>query len=426
VGDLKDINIVCLGDLLLYMKISVHSEKEYLEMVQLIREADVAIMNLETLFHNYELDAYPSAEPGGAWARSDPLLMEELEWLGVDLVATANNHSLDYMYGGLFETIYNLERRGIKYAGTGRNLAEARQPTYLETSKGRIGFISAASSFSSLGRAGPARRDLQGRPGLNPQRYEEYYVVNESDYLKLYELNKRLGQKADELLYFCGKQFIKGKEIGLHTRPNKFDMIGNLESIRAAKRQADWVIFSLHCHEGRQNDHDRPAEFIEEFARSCIDEGAHVFHGHGPHVLRGIEIRDGKPIFYSLGNFIYQNFTVEKLPAEFYMKFNIDPYKGTTPDALDAREKIHHAYQGENAYKRWISIIPQIKLVDDEINELKIYPVQLGRNNPRSQRGRPMIAKNNEANKILEEVKTLSAAYGTDIKIKNGIGIVNL
>ena len=52
-----------------------------------------------------------------------------------------------------------------------------------------------------------------------------------------------------------------------------------------------------------------PADFIPIFARAVIDAGADVFVGHGPHVLRGIEIYKGKPIFYSLSNFIFQNET---------------------------------------------------------------------------------------------------------------------
>jgi len=424
---LKKISIVGLGDLLLSMKLSIYTEPDYLEMVKIINEADAAVANLETLLHNYEDNAYPSAESGGSWAKADPSIVEELRWLGVDIVSTANNHSLDYMYGGLLNTIEYLKKVGIKFAGTGRNLTEARKPTYFETPKGRVGLIAAASTFANFGRAGLARRDLHGRPGLNPLRYKEYIVIKEKILFQIKKITSEIGliSNPGENKFF-GKEFIEGEEMGIHTQINKCDMEGNLEAIREAKRQADWVIFSLHCHERYMDDNDRPAEFIEEFARASIDEGAHMFLGHGPHVLRGIEIREGKPIFYSLGNFVYQNFTIEKLPADFYMKLDLDPYKGTPADVFDAREKTHHAFQGDNAYKRWISIIPYTVFEGDKLIELKIIPVRLGKEKPRSQRGRPILARNAEADKILQEIKSLSAAYGTDIIMKNGVGYVKL
>lgn len=254
------------------------------------------------------------------------------------MISTANNHSLDFMYGGLFKTIHHLDRLKIKYAGTGKNLAEARKLTYLDTAKGRVGFIAASSTFASVGMAGPARRNLHGRPGLNPLRFQEYYAADEEILFHLKGISEKLGLKIDkENEQFFGQKFQVEEKLGRITKPDPSDMEGNLESIREASRQADWVVFSLHCHQGREDRSDKPAMFVEQFARACIDEGAHLFLGHGPHVFMGIEIRNGKSIFYSLGNFIYQNFSAEKIPAEFYMKFSLDPYKDTPSDAFDAR-----------------------------------------------------------------------------------------
>ena len=57
-----------------------------------------------------------------------------------------------------------------------------------------------------------------------------------------------------------------------------------------------------------------PADFLVTFARAMVDAGADIFVGHGPHVLRGVEIYKGKPILYSLGDFIFQNETLLRLP----------------------------------------------------------------------------------------------------------------
>ncbi len=424
---MKKISIIASGDSILTMRQSVHSEPEFLEMVERIRGADLAYTNLEAVLCDYE--GYPAEEPGGTYMRADPTMLDEYIWYGFDIFSTANNHSLDYSVGGLLATIDNLKDAGVPYSGTGENLAEAREPAYIETRGGRAALISASSSFASFGRAGPARRDMHGRPGLNPLRHETKYVVSEKSMEALKrvakELSLRKGSSTDDFAFLRNK-FVVGDDVGVHTRPNKDDMEGNLESIREAARQADWVLFSLHCHQGREEDNFRPAEFIEEFARNCIDAGAHAFLGHGPHFMKGIEIRDGKPIFYSLGNFVYQNMTIPRMPAEFYERFGLDKYAGTPADAYDVRAKAHHAYAGPHAYERWISFYPRMVFEGDRLKELKLYPIDLGETRPRSQRGRPIPAEPKTAEKILEILKERSESYGTEILIKEGVGTVSL
>jgi poly-gamma-glutamate synthesis protein (capsule biosynthesis protein) len=330
---MKKISIVATGDSLITMKQSVHSEPEFLEMVELIRSADVAFTNHEMLLHDYEDDCYPAAQSGGTYTRADPSIIDELKWMGYDIVSTANNHSLDYSYGGLFRTKEYLRRAGIPHAGTGRDLAEARRPAYVETAQGRVALIAACSSFSPFGRAGEARRDMHGRPGLNPLRYDAWYTVKEETMEKIRGLYGNLKEEArfrdvyqpEDAFHFMSNKFVVGENVGLHTKPNETDMRGNLEAIRDAARQADWVLFSLHAHVGRVYDSEQPAEFIEEFGRAVIDAGAHVLIGHGHHAMRGIEIRDDKPIFYSLGDFIFQNQTVERMASDFYARYKLGP-----------------------------------------------------------------------------------------------------
>ena len=121
-------SLVATGDSLITLKQSVYSEPNYLRLLQLIRGVDVAFTNLEMLLHDYEEDCYPAAECGGTYTRAQPEILDELIWMGFDMMGTANNHSLDYMYGGLFSTIDYLRAAGVPYAGTGSNLAEARAP----------------------------------------------------------------------------------------------------------------------------------------------------------------------------------------------------------------------------------------------------------------------------------------------------------
>jgi len=426
---MKTIKVCMTGDSLITMGQSVHEEPRFLDMMDLIRSSDVAYTNLEMTLHNYE--GYPAAQSGGTWTRADPCLTEDLKWMGFNIVSTANNHSLDYMYEGLFSTIEHLDTAGIPHSGTGADLAEARQPAFLEIGAGRVALISASSSFAPFGMAGHTRRDMNGRPGLNPLRYNTYYTAKKEHIEALKEVSKSMGfpeaAQPEGEFSFLRNRFVVGEEAGAHTEPHKGDTEGNLESIRYASRQADWVFFSLHAHEGRTGSPDRPAEFVETFARACIDAGAHAFIGHGPHFLKGIEIYKERPILYSLGNFIFQNDTVLKMPADFYEQYGLDPYSGTPADAFDAREKGRpdsqsRWYTKEDKY--WKSIIAMAQFEEDKLLELKLFPVTLGQEKPRSQRGRPMLAEPEEATQILETLKKLSEPYGTRIQVEEGVGIV--
>ncbi len=429
-------SLVATGDSLITLKQQVHNEPEYVRLLRLIQEADCAFTNLEMNLHDYGPDCYPAAECGGTYTRAEPSILEDLLWMGFDIFSTANNHSLDYMYGGLFDTIEQLNAYNVPHAGTGINLAEARAPSYMDTSNGRVALISACSSFANFGRAGDQRRDMKGRPGLNPLRYLKWYEAKPETITKLKELEKELDlpevAQAPDSYHFMNTKYVEGDNPGLHTQPHPGDMKGNLESIRDAVKMADWVLFTLHAHEGLPNDSEQPAEFIEDFARAAIDEGAHCFIGHGHHAMRGIEIRDGKPIFYSLGNFIFQNETVYKMPADFYDRYDLDPYDGVVSDVYDARQKAKpkpgtsgHVWFTEDE-KYWISVLPRMEYKGDELNKLLLFPVELGMNKPRSQRGRPMLANEKYGTKILEVIKKLSEPYGTEIRVKDNVGTVQL
>ncbi|MBN2336200.1 CapA family protein [Candidatus Bathyarchaeota archaeon] len=433
---MKELSLVATGDSLITMKQSVHSESEFERLLTLIRSVDVAFTNLEMLLHDYDEDCYPAAECGGTYTRASPSILDELTWMGFNIFSTANNHSLDYMYGGLLSTLFHLEQAGVPHAGTGKNLAEAREPGYLETGSGRIAVLSACSSFANFGRAGDSRRDMKGRPGLNPLRYEKWFEVKPETVAKLKavygELNLPEVYQEEGNYHFLSDKYVEGDNVGLHTKPNKKDMEGNLEAIRDAAKMADWVLFSLHAHEGMPNDSERPAEFMEEFARTAIDAGCHCFIGHGHHAMRGIEIRDGRPIFYSLGNFIFQNETVFKMPADFYERQKLDPYTGKVSEAFDARQKLPPS-PGRQIFKwftddekYWISVTPRMEYVGDRLKELKLYPIYLGQDKPRSQRGRPVLADKKMAAKILGIMKKLSEPYGTVIKVEDGVGVVEL
>src|SRR5699024_4768060 len=201
---------------------------------------------------------------------------------------------------------------------------------------------------------------------------------------------------------FDNHEFVIGEKIGKETHPIKKDLDRIISSIKEARRQADYVIVSIHSHEMQGEEKDKPAGFLKEFSRTCIDNGANAIVGHGPHVLRGIEIYKKCPIFYSLGNFIFQNDTVAKLPHDFYEKYNMS-YSNNVADALNKRSDNGQKGLGVNK-SVWESIIPVWKVQDGLLESIKLYPIDLGFNLLPHQKGWPKLTNNPEIVKKLQKL----------------------
>jgi poly-gamma-glutamate synthesis protein (capsule biosynthesis protein) len=192
-------------------------------------------------------------------------------------------------------------------------------------------------------------------------------------------------------------------------------------SIRSAKKQADWVLVSSHSHEN-SGDRQQPARFQSAFARAAIDAGADIWLNHGPHVLRGIEIYKGRPIFYSVANFIFQNETVEFLPAENYSRYDLGP------DATPAEFSDHRYANDTRGFPvddlNWQSVVAITTFRGEKLEKIELLPIELGQNKPRSQRGRPVLVVGEAAREIIEGLAKLSEPYGTKILFRDGRGII--
>ena len=182
------------GDSIITQKISVFSEPEFLQMIEIIRAADVAFTNLEMLFHDYE--PYPGAESGGTYMRAAPSLLKEIIWAGFDMVSLANNHAVDYGIEGLRISRDWVRKSGLTFAGVGDNLTLARAPGYLDSGIGRVALISCASTYPSFGLAGPARPDVHGRPGLNPLRFNTVYKLDAEGMAALRTVQSKLSGRG--------------------------------------------------------------------------------------------------------------------------------------------------------------------------------------------------------------------------------------
>jgi poly-gamma-glutamate capsule biosynthesis protein CapA/YwtB (metallophosphatase superfamily) len=166
---------------------------------------------------------------------------------GFDVVSTANNHAWDYGERGMRETLENLRRVGIAPAGTGATLEEAYRPAVLERDGWRVAFIAVTGIFNTPFERSPAREHVAWA-----------------------------------------------------------DLARVAPAIAEARRAgADLVFVSYH---GGVEYQPRPTKRTRDFARACIDAGADALIGHHPHVTQGIEWYRGRPIFYSLGNFLFKQF----------------------------------------------------------------------------------------------------------------------
>ena len=430
----EEFTMALTGDSIITRKLSVYEEPEYLQMIELIRSADMAFTNLEMLFHDYE--PYPMAESGGTWMRADPALADDLAWAGIDMVSRANNHTGDYGTLGMQLTTKYVADAGIVQAGVGLSLAEAREAKFLETAKARVALISVSSTFAKHMRAGRSRDDVPARPGLNPLRYKTSYVLPEQEFAQLQRTGESLGQFTDQdgnpqgteeeepgKMELFGNNFAIGDESAVRTEVNEDDLQEIVAVVNNASRVADFTVVTLHAHEhaGRR---ELPAEFLPVFARAMIEAGADVFVGHGPHALRAIEIYQGKPIFYSLGDFIFQNETLLRLPSDNYEKYDLGG-NAHVADFNDSR------YEDDTTGfpaipEIWESVIAVPTFRGGKLSELKLYPISLGYGAPRQVRGRPLFADRELGEKIIGDLQELSKPYGTEIEFRRGIGTVKL
>jgi poly-gamma-glutamate capsule biosynthesis protein CapA/YwtB (metallophosphatase superfamily) len=443
-----DFSIALAGDCMLTRRLRVFDEPAFLELAKIFRDCDAGMGNLESVVRHWD-----EGTPGittGTFMTTAPELLEEFKWFGITMLGCANNHAFDYGEGGVLATIRHLDAAGIAHAGSGRNLAEARMPGYLDTRGGRVAILATTATFRPWNRAGSQRPDIRGRPGINPLGFKNTYTVDGSAFEQLDRISRELGfaQKRarqrqhffseteappdrEEELSLLNERFVRGDGFKVASECDQTDLEDNLRWIKEARRQSDWVVVNFHSHEygqssllaaKTQSELSEPPDFARAFARAAIDAGADIVVGHGSHTPLGIDFHKGKPIFYSVGNLIFQNETVPFFPSVAYERFGLGP-DATPADFLDARtgngKKGHVAHQ---AY--WENIAATCHYQGGKLSEVRIHPVDQGFGRPRGQRGRPVLASGETAAAIIARVDTLSRPYGVTVQNRDGTGIV--
>ncbi len=122
----KDETVFALtGDAIINRRLSTSGRPGVEDMVGLIRKADVAFTNFETLIHDFSLSG--AQQSGGTYMGSPRFVTDELAWAGFDLLGLANNHTNDFGVDGMRSTLAALAKTNFIYAGVGENLALARR-----------------------------------------------------------------------------------------------------------------------------------------------------------------------------------------------------------------------------------------------------------------------------------------------------------
>ena len=437
-----DFTLAIAGDAIIRSRLSICQEPRFLSLMETIRGADAAFTQLEVVVHDYTgPELFPAAEAGHNWSQAPNYVVQELKWAGFDIVSAASNHAMDYAYGGLYSTRKALEVAAMPYAGIGLNLAEARGAAYADGPRGRVGVVSCVSSFAPWGRAGEAKADMQGRPGVNPLRL--HHRIDRATAEQLKAIGFKLGWKIheqDDLLLFtmAGVENSISKYVVADgpctTLADERDVAGNLKSLREARKKSDYVIAHLHGHDFHPEKGLRvPPDFAVDYGKAAIDAGADVFVLQGSHApLRGIEIYKGKPLFYEPGDFIISvPSNVARLPADYYQRPGFPDGAGEEGGLqvlrdFDKKAQINPIRVSPFGKLAKACVVPVVAYGEGrKVTGITLHPCT-HLEAPFSVRGLPVRADAEMAKKIIEHVAELSQPFGTKIAFEDGLGVVKL
>jgi len=426
--------LASVGDVIIVRPASKLSDPGLQSALKVVHDSDAGFGNFESLIR----DERTFDGPLGGSMTGTKEVAADLKAMGFTLMNRAGNHLMDAGVEGIFETARLMDDAGLVYAGFGRNLDEARAPRFAETPKGRLGLVgmyseiaggqSRLAATSKVGVTG-------GRPGLNAlnltraigvtpdhlallKRVKDGVFAHRTEYVN--PVNAPSGDTATSIEMF-GTLYKAGSKPGeLTYAMNPRDLQENLRSIKNGKQYADFMIATIHAHQGDSIlqsflFEDRPPDFLVELAHASIDNGADAFVGHGPHVMRGIEIYKGKPIFYDLGEFFRE--------WDWSCDCNFSPNGDVTQ-----AENVVRGLEARGVVEpiNYESAIAVSRFDKGQLQEVRVYPIWARHDGPLSRRGLPMTAPPAIAQRILQRMQKLSEPFGTRIAIEGNVGVIHV
>lgn len=376
----------------------------------------------------------------GAVVGTSPGVLDDLTGMGLNLFTAASNHALDFGARGLRTTLSAMCERDLPFAGIGRDLTEARAPAYLDTDAGRVALLDATTSVPPGGAATVPTPEFDGRCGVNPLHVEWTYRMSPEHLDQLRTIASQTGidrvkgewlrracpdWRTDEAYYFMQMRCAPATDRrppGIYHSLHERDRGALLARVGDADAGADWVVVALHAHQSRGGNRNTSATppFLQQFARECVDAGADVVVVTGPHTLRGIELYRGRPVFYSLGNFFFQEDAIHRVPG------STDRAAGAGVPAVRGQDASPEtdstvAHDADN----WASAVPRCEFGPaGAVTDVTLYPCTLQPDAPAPRRGTPVLATGDEATAILRTLDRRSDAFGTTIRIDGPTGTV--
>jgi poly-gamma-glutamate capsule biosynthesis protein CapA/YwtB (metallophosphatase superfamily) len=300
---------------------------------------------------------------------SPPEALDALQSFGFNLVSLSNNHAFDLKLAGIQNTLQEAKRLNLAHAGTGNTIDEAAAPGLLHTSKGMVALVAMASGLIDAGGSATA-----ARPGVDELRV-------------------------------AGNQ------------PNAEDTQRILQSIRNAKKQADLVIVYEHNHVFDKPfrtimleelpERLGPPDWLKKWTHAEVDAGADIIVMHGAPLLHGVEIYHGRPIFFDLGNFIFQAPPMDILLDEPINWESVVAY-------VEFSGKILQSVKFQPVAQNKIGQ-GQADTHDEHTNNLFLQT-----------RGLPTPATGEQAHYILERLADLSRPFGTTVEVKGDTAEIKL
>lgn len=267
------LTVLAVGDLILD---EPDPDSFFAPTSELLHRGDVVIGHVETPYTETEMQSVLGVPAPAV----PPTQLDALARAGFTVATLAGNHIFDQGHAGVRDTLARLRANGLVTAGAGMDLAEARRPGRAAVAGGTVAVL----SYNTVG----PRESWAGaaKPGC------AYLQV-----LSHYELDHASPGGRPQAYTFA--------------TPDSLDV---LEHDVAAAR-ADCSLLVVALHKG-VNGSTTPQWYEKQVTHAAIDAGADVVVGHHPHIMAGIEVYRGKPIYHGLGNFVTVTHALSTDPAE--------------------------------------------------------------------------------------------------------------